>query len=212
MVIHSRFENALARAQELAAVGQEAPAFQTLHDAILSKHFQHNYTELENIMNRYLVLGVKLRRGRMLKEGLQSFRSFTIHVNIAGFEMMMKRLVELCKKELSEASASGCESEELGNEVDEIEFSPESLWSNALAVLSEGGAKKSASSGRERIAPWLRFLWKSFVLLLTVRKDGRLESLYSSWLTMLLTFAVNISARLNFAGYQKFCVTIFKSL
>src|SRR5436305_496622 len=122
MVIHSRFENALTRAQELAAVGQEASAFQTLHEAILSKYFQHNYTELEQIMNRYLVLGVKLRRGRMLKEGLQAFRSFTIHVNIAGFEMMMKKLVELCKKELAEASASGFEGEELGNEVDEIEF------------------------------------------------------------------------------------------
>ena len=178
MAVMNRHENALARAEELAAVGQESSAFQLLHDAILSKHFQHSYTDLEPIMARYLQLGVLLRKGRLLKEGLMAFRSATINVNIAGFEGMTKKLVELCKSKLRENEADVAAGAIALEDLEEADYSPESLWANALASSNAVGSGVGKSE-REKVTPWLRFLWE--VLRVTIdlcRNNGRLEVLY----------------------------------
>jgi translation initiation factor 3 subunit A len=173
MVVHHRLENALARAEELIAVGNQSAALQLLHEAIVSRWFQHNLLALDAIMLKFVELCVELRRGRLAKDGLHQYRSVSQNVNVAGMETVMKHFLVTAEEKL-EAAAASAASAEL---VEDLEQAPEetlaSVWGTTL-----GGDEKERS-GRETVTPWLRFVWEAYRIILDIcRHNAKLEQLY----------------------------------
>lgn len=172
MVVHHRLENSLTRAEELITVGNQAAALQLLHDAIVSRWFQHNLMTLDAIMLKFVELCVELRRGRLAKDGLHQYRSVSQNVNVAGLETVIKHFLDASERKLEEAHGMAAVEET----VEDLEQVPEetlaSVWGNALGDERE-------RTGRETVTPWLRFVWEVYRIILDIcRHNAKLESLY----------------------------------
>lgn len=175
MVVHHRWENVLARADELIAVGNQSAALQILHETIISRAFQHNAMALESILQRFVELCVDLRRGRLAKDGLHQYRSASQNVNLAGLESVMKNFLERSEMRLEEAvknGSVGVEDVNVGDLEGACEYQLSTVWS--APQLDERDR-----AGHQTITPWLRFVWEAYRIILDIcRHNSRLEALY----------------------------------
>jgi translation initiation factor 3 subunit A len=131
---------------------------------------------LEPIALLFVKLSVDLRKGFTLKDGLHQFKK-NVQLSENGLpavENVSRRLIELAEKKLETAQA---EADERDNVEDDFEAdSPEDIL---LSAVSSEQSKDRAD--RELVAPWLRFLWEAYRLVLDLlRNNARLEVTYSA--------------------------------
>ncbi|PJF17629.1 Eukaryotic translation initiation factor 3 subunit A [Paramicrosporidium saccamoebae] len=171
MVAHHRLENALARAEELITVGNQSAALQLLHDAIISRWFQHNLLALDAIMAKFVELCVELRRGRLAKDGLHQYRSISQNVNVAGLESVMMRFLGAAEGKLA-VKHSEATAEETVEDLEQVPETLASVWGTTLGDEKE-------RTGHEAVTPWLRFVWEVYRIILDIcRHNNKLESVY----------------------------------
>lgn len=180
MVTHHRLENALARAEELIAVGNQSVALQLLHDAIVSRWFQHNLLALDAIMLKFVELCVELRRGRLAKDGLHQYRNLSQTANVAGLEAVMTHFLDGAEAKLEAAYKEAADATSL-EAVEDLEQASEDALSTLWISASDGGSAENSAerTGRALVTPWLRFVWETFRIILDIcRHNAKLEPLY----------------------------------
>jgi len=168
-------ENALKRAEELEAVGQQHAALQALHDVITSKRHRTWAKILETIMFKYVDLCVELKKGRYAKDGLIHYRNVCQQVNVASLEEVIKYFIKT-STDRAEAAMASAESHELNSkDLEAVAATPEQLMLGF--VSSEKGKDRT---DRELVTPWFKFLWETYRTVLDIlRNNSRLESLYA---------------------------------
>lgn len=194
MVVHHRLENALARAEELIAVGNQSAALQLLHESIVSRWFQHNLLALDAITLKFVELCVDLRRGRLAKDGLHQYRSMCQNSNVAGLENVMKHFLEVAERRLEDAHSQATSSSSGPAVVEDLEESADIIASVWGPVLGE-----DRDRNRETIAPWLRFVWEAYRIILDIcRHNAKLESLYRTIVERAFSFCRRYGRKAEF--------------
>ncbi|KAI8053964.1 hypothetical protein BDF22DRAFT_682249 [Syncephalis plumigaleata] len=172
---YQRPENALKRADELIAVGQQNAALEVLYEVITSKRSRNaSINVLEPVMHKFVELCVDQRKGKLIKDGLYQFKNFAQGTSITAIETVVKRFLSLSEEKLHSAQEKA---EQINlNAVEDLEESetPESLL---LGTVS--GEQSKDRTDRAVVTPWLRFLWEGYRTVLdTLRNNARLELLY----------------------------------
>ncbi|KAI8814320.1 hypothetical protein BJ742DRAFT_787141 [Cladochytrium replicatum] len=170
-------ENALKRAEELIAVGQNAAALTLLHELIMSKRARTTQLNaLEPIVLKFVELCVNLRKGKTAKEGLHQFKNISQNITVSSIEVVIKRFIELSDQKVIEAQAKA---ERLTlDAIDDLEASetPESIIMSTVS-----GDDSKDRTDREVVTPWLKFLWEAYRTALDIlRNNARLELLYQA--------------------------------
>ncbi|KAI8059279.1 hypothetical protein BC940DRAFT_313920 [Gongronella butleri] len=187
-------DNALKRAEELIALGQEGPALQALNEVILSKRSRNNpLTLMEPMMLKYVELCVNLRQGKMVKEGLHQYRNIAQNTSVNSIETVITKLLQLSEQKVAEARAKA---DQIAVDVDDLEASetPESVM---LSTVS--GEQSKDRTDRAVVTPWLKFLWEVYRTVLDIlRNNARLETLYHQVTNKALQFCLVYSRKTEF--------------
>ncbi|EEB07540.2 translation initiation factor eIF3a [Schizosaccharomyces japonicus yFS275] len=168
-------ENVLRLADELIALDQHSSALQSLHEMIVSKRTRNTQvSSLEPIMMRFIELCVHLRKGKIAKEGLYTYKNAVQNTSVATIENVVKRFIELANEKVQTAQA---QADKISLEyVDDLEATetPESIMMSFVS----GDLTKSRTD-RALVTPWLKFLWDAYRTVLDIlRNNARLEVMY----------------------------------
>lgn len=181
MSIHHRMENALARAEELIAVGNKGAALHVLHDTVLLRWLPHNLGTLDAIMERFLRLCVELRKGRIAKDGMHHYRNTCQATNTAGIEKMVLLFVDAAEECLYS-------SEEIDRRAeDSSEHTMPSDYGLKFWELNcESNFKPEP---KVELAQSMRFVWETYRVVIDMcRHNARLESTYSQLVKKAISF------------------------
>ncbi|KAI7856438.1 hypothetical protein BDC45DRAFT_503925 [Circinella umbellata] len=188
-------DNALKRAEELCASGQDAVALQTLHEVVLSKRSRsYALNIMEPIMLKYIELCVVLRKGKLVKEGLHQYRNIAQNTSVNSIETIINKLLELSEQKVAEARAKA--DQITVESIDDLEASetPESIM---LSTVS--GEQTKDRTDRAVVTPWLKFLWEAYRTVLDMlRNNARLESLYHAVTNKAFAFCLTYARKTEF--------------
>jgi len=186
-------ENALKRADELVAVGQPQAALETLHEVVTSRRFRVWQQSYQKIMMRHVDLCVELKKGRMAKEGLMSYRNSCQNENVKSLEEVIKHLLDESSRRAEEAQATVQASLESIDDLD-VDATPEDIM---LSYVTQEESKDRTD--RELVAPWFKFLWESYRSMLEIlRNNAKLEALYAMVATRALRFCLQYQRSTEF--------------
>lgn len=207
MAINLRSENALARSEELIAIGNKNGALALLVDVICSRwQPQQLSTTLDPIMFRAIELAVELRKTRPLKDAIQQYKNLiygtnsnasTAAVQPLGLDEMIKYFISCSSSALTSLlKAAKTSTATTSTATATTSFSTtinQSNLSNILHIyeddqVAEDGEKKSTKEVHE-IPELFRFLWESYKNLLDMTRHSlRLQNLYGSILNSAISF------------------------
>lgn len=135
-----------------------------------------------------------LRKAFTLKDGLHQFKK-NVQMSENGLphvENVARKLIELAEQKLESAQAKADERDSI-----EDDFDAESPEDTLLSAVSNEQSKDRAD--REVVAPWLRFLWEAYRLVLELlRNNARLEVTYSSIVRRAYNFCLKYSRKNEF--------------
>ena len=155
-------------------MGNQNAAIQLLHDAIVSRWFQHNLLALDAIMLKFVELCVDLRKGRLAKDGLHQYRNLSQSINMAGLEKVMVHFLDVAEAKLEAAYKVATDASSVDTMGDLDQASEETfnlIWSSTTEEVDR--------SGRALATPWLRFVWEVYRTILEIcRHNSRLEEIY----------------------------------
>ncbi|CAG8443455.1 11457_t:CDS:2 [Ambispora leptoticha] len=195
--LYQRPENALKRAEELIAVGQNVAALQSLHEIIISKRSRTQpLAALEPIMLRFVELCVNLRKGKIVKEGLHQYKNISQNTSVTTIELVIKRFIELSEEKVTEAQAKADQITLDALAIDDLEASetPESIM---LSTVS--GEQSKDRTDRAVVTPWLKFLWEAYRTVLDIlRNNARLEIFYQSTANQAFQFCLKYTRKTEF--------------
>jgi len=200
-MVYVKPENALKRAEELLAVSQPLEALSMLHDVLLNKRSKSSpFAVVEAVAIKFVELCVELRKGRIAKEGLYSYKNITVHSSVVSIEKVFTLFIDGAESKLKEAQATALG--KLGAEADatvEIEDleTPETPESILLSTVSGDDAKDRTD--REVVMPWLKFLWEVYRTSLDILKNNnRLEPFYQTIAQRAFAFCRQSSRKTEF--------------
>ncbi|ORX57305.1 hypothetical protein BCR36DRAFT_319631 [Piromyces finnis] len=200
---YQRPENALKRAEELIRAKQEETALQLLHDVIMVKKNRIiSLVILEPIVEKYVELAVKLRKGKMAKEALHQFKNICL---IQGNDINIKRCVDSIKKnidsfiKLSEMELEKAQAKADKITLDSIEDLEASETPESILLSSVSSEVGKDRTNREVVTPWLKFLWEAYRTALDIlRNNSRLEDLYQEVVKQAFDFCLKYQRRNEF--------------
>ncbi|KAK9469315.1 hypothetical protein V1512DRAFT_231632 [Lipomyces arxii] len=195
MAPHVRPENVLKRAEELLAVEQAGDALNLLHEIITSKRTRNTpIASLEPIMLRFVELCVQLRRGKLAKEGLYTYKNVAQNTSVGSIEVVLKRFIDLSKEKVNEAQE---QADKIAlDTIDDLEASetPESIM---LSTVSTEQSKDRTD--RAVVTPWLKFLWEAYRTVLEIlRNNARLEIMYQATAIQAFQFCLKYARKTEF--------------
>jgi translation initiation factor 3 subunit A len=158
----------------LIAVGQPAAAFNLLQDIIFSRrHRSAPLAILEPIMLKFVSLGVNLQKGKVIREGLHTYRNIMLNISVNTIETVIKNLIRDAAAKVKEAQ----------NIVDAINLDTvedlEALETPESLMLSTVSAEYKDRKDKEVVTPWVKFLWETYRIALdALRNNTKLEVLY----------------------------------
>ncbi|KAK9448907.1 uncharacterized protein V1518DRAFT_416662 [Limtongia smithiae] len=195
MAPHVRPENVLKRTDELLAVDQSGDALNMLHEIITSKRTRNTpIASLEPIMLRFVSLCVQLRKGKLAKEGLYTYKNVAQNTSVGSIEVVLKKFIDLSKEKVTEAQA---QAEKITlDAIDDLEASetPESIL---LSTVSTEQTKDRTD--RAVVTPWLKFLWEAYRTVLDIlRNNARLELMYQSTALQASQFCLKYARKTEF--------------
>ncbi|CAG8650127.1 7805_t:CDS:2 [Dentiscutata erythropus] len=192
---YQRPENALKRAEELIAVGQNVAALTSLHEIVISKRSRStSLTALEPIMLRFVELCVNLRKGKTAKEGLHQYKNISQNTSVTTIELVIKKFIELSEEKVTAAQAKA--DQIILDAIDDLEASetPESIM---LSTVS--GEQSKDRTDRAVVTPWLKFLWEAYRTVLDIlRNNARLEVLYQQTAHQAFQFCLKYTRKTEF--------------
>ncbi|CAG8621389.1 14910_t:CDS:2, partial [Cetraspora pellucida] len=192
---YQRPENALKRAEELIAVGQNAAALTSLHEIVISKRSRStSLSALEPIMLRFVELCVNLRKGKTAKEGLHQYKNISQNTSVTTIELVIKKFIELSEEKVAAAQAKA--DQITLDAIDDLEASetPESIM---LSTVS--GEQSKDRTDRAVVTPWLKFLWEAYRTVLDIlRNNARLEVLYQQTAHQAFQFCLKYTRKTEF--------------
>ena len=170
-------ENALKRANELSAIGNEKGALQVLHDVLTAKKSRTWVKVLESIMLKYIDIAVDLKLHRHAKDGLHQYRNISQQQAPQSLEAIIQHLLKAGESRVAKA-AKEARSMNLGKGKAvadlECEQTPEAIMLSTMTDEGDGDR-----SEREALVPWLKFLWETYRSVLDILKtNSKLEKVY----------------------------------
>ena len=170
-------ENALKRANELSAIGNEKGALQVLHDVLTAKKSRTWVKVLESIMLKYIDIAVDLKLHRHAKDGLHQYRNISQQQAPQSLEAIIQHLLKAGESRVAKA-AKEARSMNLGKGKAvadlECEQTPEAIMLSTMTDEGDGDR-----SEREVLVPWLKFLWETYRSVLDILKtNSKLEKVY----------------------------------
>ncbi|KAK9459066.1 uncharacterized protein V1516DRAFT_687529 [Lipomyces oligophaga] len=195
MAPHVRPENVLKRAEELLAVDQSGDALNLLHEIITSKRTRNTpIASLEPVMLRFVELCVQLRKGKLAKEGLHTYKNVAQNTSVGSIEIVLKKFIDLSKQKVAEAQE---QADRLAvDAIDDLEAgeTPESIM---LSTVSTDQSKDRTD--RAVVTPWLKFLWEAYRTVLEIlRNNARLEIMYQQTTTSAFQFCLKFNRKTEF--------------
>jgi translation initiation factor 3 subunit A len=170
-------ENALKRANELIAIGNQSGALELLHSVFAARRYKTWQKAYETLMIKYLDLCVDLQKHREAKDGLHQYRNMAQQQAPGSLEVIISHLLDQSESRATNAKlkANAISAEEVTQIGDlEAEASPESIM---LSTMTEEGGKERTD--REVVVPWLKFLWEAYRAVLDILKTNtKLEHVY----------------------------------
>ena len=97
-------ENALKRANELSAIGNEKGALQVLHDVLTAKKSRTWVKVLESIMLKYIDIAVDLKLHRHAKDGLHQYRNISQQQAPQSLEAIIQHLLKAGESRVAKAA------------------------------------------------------------------------------------------------------------
>ena len=159
---------------ELIDVDKKASALETLHDVITSKRHRNNWTlTSEQIILLFLELCVDMRRAKTARDGLYQYKNLCQQISLGSLETVIRKFAAHAEAKADEARSVASAAV---LEIDDLDASetPESL---ILSIVT--GADTQDRTDREVVAPWLKFLWEVYRLVLELlRNNSKVEALY----------------------------------
>lgn len=110
-----RPENAIRRADELVSVGEPMAALQSLFDLLSSRRSRFaDAATLEPIIFKFLELGVELRKGKMIKEGLYQYKKHMQHTpeGLISVGAVARKFIDLIETKMTNIQAQADAKEE----------------------------------------------------------------------------------------------------
>lgn len=192
-----RPENALKRADELISVGQRPAALQSLYDYLTARRIRWAQpSAIEPIVFRFLELGVELKRGRFIKDGLHQYKKLVqgSPEGLASVGAVARKYIDLVETKMASEQAKA---EELQKEEDddlEGGITPENLLISAYQQdQSVGGFNDEA------VTSWLKFTWESYRAVLDLlRNNSHLEITYSGVVSRSMQFCLKYNRKNEF--------------
>ncbi|KAG5462357.1 MAG: eukaryotic translation initiation factor-like protein 3, partial [Olpidium bornovanus] len=186
--------NALKRAEELIAVGQNKAALAVLQDVVTSRRSRSApLTLMEPIFLKFIELTVEQRKGKIAKEGLYQYRNMAQNSNVTTVETVVKHFIELAEANVQQAQSKA---EQITLDLDDLEASetPEKLMIST--VTSDANKDRT---DRALVTPWLKFLWETYRTCLDIlRNNARLEVLYQTTANQAFQFCLRYGRKAEF--------------
>ncbi|AEY94994.1 FABL065Wp [Eremothecium gossypii FDAG1] len=191
-----RPENALKRADELISVGEPQAALQSLLDYITSRRIRFaDPAAIEPIVFKFLELGVELKRGKVIKDGLYQYRKH-VQSSTEGLKSVgavSRRFIDLIEKKMSSEQAKA-NAEESTEEDLEGGVTPENLL---ISVYEQD--QSVGGFNDEAVTSWLRFTWESYRTVLDLlRNNSQLEITYSGVVNRAMQFCLKYNRKNEF--------------
>lgn len=192
-----RPENALKRADELISVGQRPAALQSLYDYLTARRIRWAQpSAIEPIVFRFLELGVELKRGRFIKDGLHQYKKLVqgSPEGLVSVGAVARKYIDYVEIKMASEQAKA---EELQKEEDddlEGGVTPENLLISAYQQdQSVGGFNDEA------VTSWLKFTWESYRAVLDLlRNNSHLEITYSGVVSRSMQFCLKYNRKNEF--------------
>lgn len=190
-------ENALKRADELISVGEPQAALQSLFDCISSKKIRSaEPSAIEPIVFKFLELGVYLKKGKIIKDGLYQYRKNVQSSNdgLSSVGSVSRKFIDLIESKMSSEQAKANEDENTDEEDLEGGVTPENLLISVYEKdQSVGGFNDEA------VTSWLRFTWESYRTVLDLlRNNSQLEITYSGVVNRAMQFCLKYNRKNEF--------------
>lgn len=193
-----RPENALKRAEELISVGEPLAALQSLYAYLSSRRTRWAQPgALEPIVFKFLELGVDLKKGKIIKDGLHQYKK-NMQISPEGLSsvgVVSRKFIDTIEKKMALEQAKADELEQDDAE-DDLEggVTPENL------LISAAEEEQSvAGFNDEAITSWLRFTWESYRAVLDLlRNNSQLEVTYSGVVNRTMMFCLKYKRKNEF--------------
>lgn len=192
-----RPENALKRAEELISVGEAQTAVQSLHEFITMRRIRYaDPAMVEPIVFKFLELGVELRKGKLIKDGLHQYKKLIqgSKEGLISVGAVTRKFIDFVEKKLA-AEHVKAEAAQDG-EADDLEggITPENL------LISVYDPEQSVGGfNDEAITTWMRFTWDSYRTTLDLlRNNSQLEITYSGVVSRAMLFCLKFNRKNEF--------------
>lgn len=192
-----RPENALKRADELISVGEPQAALQSLYEYLSSKKIRSlEPSTLEPIVFKFLELGVTLKRGKVIKDGLYQYKK-NMQITTEGLNSVgsvSRKFIDLIENKMAKEQVKA--EEEQTAEEDDLEggITPDNL------LISVYQQDQSVSGFNDKaVTSWLRFTWESYRTTLDLlRNNSQLEVTYSGVVSRTMQFCLKYNRKNEF--------------
>lgn len=192
-----RPENALKRTDELISVGEPQAALQSLYTYLSSRRTRFAQPgSLEPIVFKFLELGVELKKGKIIKDGLHQYKK-NLQVSPEGLNsvgVVCRKFIDMIEAKMAQEQAKADEQQEDVDDDLEGGVTPENLLISAFEQdQSVGGFNDEA------ITSWLRFTWESYRAVLDLlRNNSQLEITYSGVVSRTMQFCLKYKRKNEF--------------
>ncbi|SCU92097.1 LAMI_0E08768g1_1 [Lachancea mirantina] len=192
-----RPENALKRAEELISVGEPLAALLSLYGYLSSRRTRSAQPgALEPIVFKFLELGVELKKGKIIKDGLHQYKK-NMQITPEGLisvGVVSRKFIDLIEVKMAQEQAKEDAQEQEADDDLEGGVTPENLLLSAFE-----GDQNVAGFNDEAITSWLRFSWESYRAVLDLlRNNSQLEITYSGVVNRTMQFCLNYKRKNEF--------------
>lgn len=193
-----RPENALKRADELISVDQHQAALQTLYEYITARRIRWaEPSTVEPIVFRFLELGVELKKGRLIKDGLHQYKKLIQGTpeGLVSVGAVARKYIDMVETKMAseQAKAQETHKEEEDEDLDGG-VTPENLL---LSVYEPD--QSIGGFNDEAVTSWMKFTWESYRAVLDLlRNNSQLEITYSGVVNRSMNFCLKYKRKNEF--------------
>lgn len=193
-----RPENALKRADELISVDQHQGALQSLYEYLTARRIRWAQpSAVEPIVFRFLELGVELKKGKLIKDGLHQYKKLVQGTpeGLVSVGAVARKYIDLVEAKMASEQAKADETQKEEEDEDlESGVTPENLLLSVYQTdQSIGGFNDEA------VTSWMKFTWESYRAVLDLlRNNSQLEITYSGVVNRSMNFCVKYQRKNEF--------------
>ncbi|GMM57442.1 translation initiation factor eIF3 core subunit A [Maudiozyma humilis] len=193
-----RPENAVKRAEDLIAVGESQAALQSLFDFFTARRIRWaDPASVEPVVFRFLELGVDLKKGRTLRDGLHQYKKLVqgSPEGLASVSAVSRKYIDVVEKKIAAEQAK----EDKKAEAEEDEDLEGGVTPDNLLISAFEEDQSVAGFNDEALTSWMRFTWESYRSVLDLlRNNSQLEITYSGVVNRTMMFCLKYARKNEF--------------